>query len=135
MSQTPRPGQPEPPVPTPPPYDDPKPVREPDPDRLPDEAPTPNPDETEAPPLHAASPAKETTTLTEPEPLPPKKARQGNEGRPILYVLVGGLLLAVIVWGLVELYGIAIAPEQTVGGDPDDVAIEELVTEPDTPAN
>ena len=35
----------------------------------------------------------------------PKKARQGREGMPVLLVLIGGLLLAGIVWAGVEIYG------------------------------
>jgi hypothetical protein len=133
MNNTPRPGQPEPPKPAPPPFDEPKPMRDPEPDRLPDEAPRPNPDESDAPPIHAASrdqtPDKETKNLAEPEPLPPKKARQGREGRPVLYVLIGALLLAMLVWWAVEIYGGAIAPDNPAG-DPDTVPIEELQTEP-----
>lgn len=34
-----------------------------------------------------------------------KEARQGLLGRPMLFVLLGGLLLALAAWGLVELYG------------------------------
>lgn len=49
--------------------------------------------------------------------IPPKKARQGGTGTQVLMVLLGGLLLAVIVWGAVEIYGWSIAPEQP-SGDP-----------------
>lgn len=70
-----------------------------------------------------------TKGTTEPEPLPPRMARQGRKGWPVLYVLVGGLLLAGLVWGLVEIYGGAIAPEEPVG-DPATVPIEELETQP-----
>ncbi|MEJ1120174.1 hypothetical protein V9K92_17000 [Phyllobacterium sp. CCNWLW109] len=34
-----------------------------------------------------------------------KEARQGPLGKPILYVLIGGLLLALIAWGGAELFG------------------------------
>nr|WP_246683319.1 hypothetical protein [Mesorhizobium sp. B2-1-3A] len=33
------------------------------------------------------------------------KARQGRLGRPVLFVLLGGLLLALIAWGIAETYG------------------------------
>ncbi|ATU94585.1 hypothetical protein [Phyllobacterium zundukense] len=33
------------------------------------------------------------------------EARQGPLGRPVLMVLLGGLLLAVIAWGAVEMFG------------------------------
>jgi len=51
--------------------------------------------------------------------LTPDKARQGRPGWPVLRVLVGGLVLALIVWGLVAIYGAYIRPpasEQV--GDP-----------------
>lgn len=47
-----------------------------------------------------------------------KKARQGFLGRPVLIVLVVSLILAVIVWWGVEMYGGAIAPEEPIGTDP-----------------
>lgn len=34
-----------------------------------------------------------------------KKARQGPLGRPILKVLIGGLLLAAVAWGAAEMFG------------------------------
>lgn len=33
------------------------------------------------------------------------KARQGRRGYQVLLVLVGGLLLAAVAWGAVEIYG------------------------------
>ena len=39
------------------------------------------------------------------EPLPPREARQGYRDKPVLAVLAGGLLLAMIVWAGVEIYG------------------------------
>lgn len=33
------------------------------------------------------------------------EARQGNPGRPVLMVLIGGLLLALIAWGAAEMFG------------------------------
>ncbi|WEX10045.1 hypothetical protein [Chelativorans sp. AA-79] len=46
--------------------------------------------------------------------VPPKKARQGREGFPVLLVLIGGLVLAGIIWALVEVYGIFIDQQQPV---------------------
>lgn len=39
-----------------------------------------------------------------------EEARQGRNGLPVLRVLVAALALALVVWGLVELYGAYIAP-------------------------
>ncbi|ULJ73024.1 hypothetical protein [Rhizobium gallicum] len=38
----------------------------------------------------------------------PVEARQGFLGRPVLMVLVGGLLLAMIAWGISEMFGEAV---------------------------
>jgi hypothetical protein len=43
------------------------------------------------------------------------RARQGRRGFPILMVLVIGLVLAMGAWGLAEMYGVWIAPENPVG--------------------
>ena len=48
----------------------------------------------------------------------PTEARQGRRGTPVLVILIVGLLLALIVWWGVELYGDAIAPEEPVGSAP-----------------
>lgn len=40
-----------------------------------------------------------------------KDARQGALGRPVLYVLVSALVLAMIVWAAVEYYGKSIDTE------------------------
>lgn len=45
-----------------------------------------------------------------PRIIPEEKARQGRWGRHVLMILVAGLLLAFIVWGLLEIYGQAIEP-------------------------
>lgn len=37
--------------------------------------------------------------------VPTDKARQGKEGRPVLYVLVAALVLAMGAWAIAELYG------------------------------
>jgi hypothetical protein len=53
------------------------------------------------------------------EPLPPKKARQGRRGVPVLIVLVVGLILAMGAWWVAEYYGMAIEPPaQQQVGDP-----------------
>lgn len=46
--------------------------------------------------------------------VPPKKARQGREGFPVLLVLLGGIILAGVVWVGVEIYGIFIDEQQPV---------------------
>ena len=46
-----------------------------------------------------------------PEPMPPVEARQGFRGKPVLIVLLGGLILAMLVWIPAEWWGNAIAPE------------------------
>ena len=53
------------------------------------------------------------------------KAKQGRQGRPVLLVLIVGLLLAAVVWGVIEIYGTAIAPENP-SGDPASVPTERL---------
>ena len=52
------------------------------------------------------------------------KARQGRQGRPVLVVLVVGLILALIVWWGVGMFGEAIAPEDPVGGAPQEQPAE-----------
>ena len=49
--------------------------------------------------------------------IPERKARQGRLGSPVLMVLLGGLVLAMVVWGVVGIYGWMIAPDQP-SGDP-----------------
>lgn len=39
------------------------------------------------------------------ENIPENKARQGGLGRPVLVVLVIGLLLAAVAWGVADIYG------------------------------
>ena len=41
------------------------------------------------------------------------EARQGSWGRPVFYVLVIGLILAMFAWWAAENYGVAIAPPST----------------------
>lgn len=68
-----------------------------------------------------------------PPTVTPQKARQGRRGSPVLMVLIGGLVLAMIVWGAVEIYGWAIQPneEQQVG---DPATVEPAETGSATPA-
>lgn len=40
------------------------------------------------------------------------EARQGSTGRPVLVVLIAALILALVAWGVAEIYGFSIAPEQ-----------------------
>jgi hypothetical protein len=49
------------------------------------------------------------------QPLTGTEARQGNSGRPVLMVLIAGLVLAAIAWGGAEWWGESTAPppEQT----------------------
>lgn len=49
------------------------------------------------------------------EPMSPTEARQGRTGRPVLIVLVAGLILALLAWGAAEWWGQATEPpaEQT----------------------
>lgn len=53
-----------------------------------------------------------TNTDVQEEPLPATDARQGFPGRPVLVVLLAGLLLAMVVWIPVEWWGNGMAPEQ-----------------------
>ncbi|WP_274423121.1 hypothetical protein [Chelativorans sp. YIM 93263] len=46
--------------------------------------------------------------------MPRKKARQGREGFPILLVLIASLVMAGIVWAIVEIYGVVIDENQPV---------------------
>lgn len=58
------------------------------------------------------------------------KVRQGRSGRPVLYVLIGGLVLCVIVFIGLGLYGRAL-PDQNIGG----AANSGVSTAPATPSN
>ncbi|MHB0951296.1 MAG: hypothetical protein ACYC10_05160 [Allorhizobium sp.] len=46
-----------------------------------------------------------------PEPVTATEARQGFRGRPVLIVLLAGIVLALLVWIPAEWWGNAIAPE------------------------
>lgn len=50
----------------------------------------------------------------DPKRISPGAARQGRRGRPVLLVLVCGLLLAAVVWCGVEIYGLAIDERQPI---------------------
>lgn len=45
-----------------------------------------------------------------PEPMTPTEARQGFRGKPVLIVLLAGLVLAMLVWIPAEWWGNSIAP-------------------------
>jgi hypothetical protein len=47
------------------------------------------------------------------EEIPARKARQGRWGRPVLIVLVVGLILAAIAWWGAEMFGLIIEPDET----------------------
>ncbi|WP_159945951.1 hypothetical protein [Rhizobium sp. 18065] len=47
----------------------------------------------------------------QPETLTATEARQGNRGRPVLIVLLGGLILAMLVWVPAEWWGNSIESE------------------------
>lgn len=48
-----------------------------------------------------------------PNNIPEREARQGGLGRPVLGVLLGALLLAVVAWGIAEVYGVIIKSPAT----------------------
>ena len=66
----------------------------------------------------------------------PTEARQGRRGTPVLVILIVGLLLALIVWWGVGLYGTAIEPadQDQVGGDPIEQPAGETPTQPEPDA-
>jgi hypothetical protein len=43
-----------------------------------------------------------------PKTIPSSKSRQGSRGLPVLIVLVAGLVLALAIWGILEIWGEAI---------------------------
>jgi hypothetical protein len=45
------------------------------------------------------------------------KARQGGLGRPVLAVLLGGLLLTIVAWAIAEIYGEQAKTPATQQGD------------------
>lgn len=57
--------------------------------------------------------------------VPPKKAKQGQRGIPVLIVLIAALVLAMVIWGGVEIYGIYLDETQSVETEPSqDVPVE-----------
>lgn len=66
-----------------------------------------------------------------PKTIDTNKARHGRSGRPVLVVLVCALLLAMIVWVGVEIFGEAIEPGDPVGGAP----AEQPAETPSAPSN
>ncbi|MGV8937899.1 MAG: hypothetical protein ACOH2J_12310 [Allorhizobium sp.] len=46
------------------------------------------------------------------EPMEAKDARQGYKGRPVLIILLAGILLAMLAWIPLEWWGNSLAPEQ-----------------------
>jgi hypothetical protein len=43
-----------------------------------------------------------------------EKAKQGRRGSPVLLVLIGGLLLAGVAWGVAEIFGESTEPTPAV---------------------
>lgn len=48
---------------------------------------------------------RNTSELNKKVTLSPTEARQGRQGSPVLKVLIGGLVLAALAWGIAEFYG------------------------------
>lgn len=63
------------------------------------------------------------------------KARQGRSGWQVLVVLVCALILVLIVWWGVGMFGAAIEPENPVGGAPAEQPAEAPAGVPAAPAN
>lgn len=56
---------------------------------------------------------KSRTTVTRKTDLTSKEARQSERGRPVLYILVAGMVLALLTWGATEVF----MPEAATKGD------------------
>lgn len=66
---------------------------------------------------------KRRTRGLQPEPtLTATDARQGRRGRPVLIVLLGGLLLAMLIWVPIEWWGNSIAPDSPANQPPEQVS-------------
>ncbi|MBP2548431.1 hypothetical protein J2858_001324 [Neorhizobium galegae] len=98
---------------------------------------------TDTPPAHLQDPTftRSATRAVEPplggqpaaeRPLSPTEARQGNTGRPVLMVLVAGLVLALIAWGASEWWGQSTEPpaEQTATPPAGDTTPANPATQP-----
>jgi hypothetical protein len=59
------------------------------------------------------NPTDDRPRADRPVELTPTEARQGFLGRPVLAVLVIGLVLAMLAWAAVEFWGMSIAPRET----------------------
>ncbi len=55
---------------------------------------------------------------SEPDRIPARKARQGGMGRPVLVVLIVGLILAALAWWGAEIYGKSIESNHTIVQQP-----------------
>lgn len=51
---------------------------------------------------------------SEPDRIPATKARQGGIGRPVLVVLIVGLILAALAWWGAEIYGKSIESQHVI---------------------
>jgi hypothetical protein len=61
--------------------------------------------------------------------LTPTEARQGVLGRPVLYVLVVGLILAMLAWAAAELWGTSIDTQTPADGTQTTVPATEPASE------
>jgi hypothetical protein len=66
--------------------------------------------------------ADRRTRGLQPEQVTPTEARQGFRGKPVLIVLLGGLILAMLVWIPAEWWGNSIAPENPANEPPQQTA-------------
>lgn len=57
-----------------------------------------------------------------PEPMAATDARQGFRGKPVLIVLLAGLILALLVWIPAEWWGNSIAPDEPANQPPMETA-------------
>ncbi len=72
---------------------------------------------------HSETPVRETAT----------EARQALPGRPILVVLIGGLLLAAIAWGAAEMYGESTDDSATITNQDDTTGTQNMRPDDATP--
>ena len=62
------------------------------------------------------------------------KARPGRSGAQLLVILISALVLAMIVWAGVGMFGQAIEPANPTGGAPSEQPAENAPTAPAEPA-